>query len=111
MAMNRTLPGDQSAGDPSSPGPQGENAAGASDSAAGEAGNAASSRSGMGSLGNDPASFRLGEVNPRGAGDWGRLRQLESEDTSVQRRIEVSPEYRRQIEAYFRAIAEQGRQP
>lgn len=111
MAMNRTLPGDQSAGDPSSPGPQGENAAGGSDSAAGEAGNAASSRSGMGSLGNDPASFRLGEVKPRGAGDWGRLRQLESEDTSVQRRIEVSPEYRRQIEAYFRAIAEQGRQP
>lgn len=111
MAMNRTLPGEQAAGDPSSPGPQGENPGGESESSQGQAGTAASSRSGMGSLGNDPDSFRLGEANPRGDSDWGRLRQLESEDTSVQRRIEVSPEYRRQIEAYFRAIAEQGRQP
>lgn len=109
MAMNRTLPNQQPANE-SSPGPQGENASQQGDPAQGQPGAAASSRSGLGSIGSDPDSFRLGEAGARGGGEWGRLRRLEAEDTSVQRRIEVSPEYRRQIEAYFRAIAEQGQE-
>jgi hypothetical protein len=109
MAMNRTLPNQQPANE-SSPGPQGENASQQGDPAQGQPGTAASSRSGLGSIGSDPDSFRLGEAGARGGGEWGRLRRLEAEDTSVQRRIEVSPEYRRQIEAYVRAIAEQGQE-
>ncbi|TVQ01643.1 MAG: hypothetical protein EA381_04805 [Planctomycetaceae bacterium] len=109
LAMRRTLPGEQPSADGPN-GPAGEEANAPGESADGQPGNAASSQAGLGNLGSEPDSFRLGTVDPRG-GDWGRLRQLEAEDTGIQRRIEVSPEFRSQIEAYFRAIAERGREP
>jgi hypothetical protein len=37
--------------------------------------------------------------------DWGQLRELRTDDASESRRATVAPQYRREIEAYFRAIA------
>lgn len=109
LAMRRTLPADPNSGDGPT-GPTGDQSSMEGESSEGQPGTASSGQSGMGNLGSDPDSFRLGEVDSR-RGDWGRLRELEAEDTSIQRRIDVSPEFRNQIEAYFRAIAERGREP
>ncbi len=110
LAMRRTLPSESPGNDPSQ-GPAGDEATGESDATAGQPGDGDSQQSGAGSQGADPALFGLGDVSRDGDSDWGRLRQLESEDASVGRRVEISPEYRRQIEAYFRVIAEQAQQP
>jgi hypothetical protein len=110
MAMRRTLPGEGKPGDSSGPQPQdGESEQGKPGET--EPGEGESKMSGPGKQGVDPAMFGITAVDPDGASDWGKLRTLEAEDTSVQRRVEVSPEFRAQIEAYFRAIAEKARQP
>lgn len=99
LAMQRMLPGEGKPGEGQSGNAPGE-------TQAGQPGEGQSAESGPGSRGRDPAAFELPELGAEEDGDWGRLRALQSEDTSVQRRVEVSPEFRRQIEAYFRAIAE-----
>jgi len=99
MAMNRTLPGEGNPSDPTGPQP------GEGDPQDGQPGDGESQMSGPGNRGGDSESFRLNDI-AGGDDDWGKLRSLEAEDTSVQRRVDVSPEYRRQIEAYFRVIAE-----
>jgi hypothetical protein len=101
MAMQRTLPGEGQAAD----GPEGPASEGEPQD--GPAGEGESQLSGQGSQGADPSLFRLPGIDLGSDGDWGRLRALQAEDTSVQRRVEVSPEFRQQIEAYFRVIAEQ----
>lgn len=99
LALQRMLPGE---------GQPGEGQAGTSPGQpqAGQPGEDQSAESGPGSRGRDAAAFQLPEIAAEQDGDWGRLRVLQSEDTSVQRRVEVSPEFRQQIQAYFRAIAE-----
>jgi len=104
MAMKRTLPGEGQAADSAGPQP------GEGDPQDGQPGEGESQMSGPGNQGTDAALFRLGKADRDGPGDWGKLRTLEAEDTSVQRRIDISPEYRRQIEAYFRVIAERARE-
>jgi hypothetical protein len=37
--------------------------------------------------------------------DWGQLRERRSEDVTETRGTQVAPQYRREIEAYFRAVA------
>jgi hypothetical protein len=37
--------------------------------------------------------------------EWGQLREQRTEDATESRRATIAPEYRREIEAYFRAIA------
>lgn len=54
--------------------------------------------------------FGLDEVDRNANSDWGKLRSREAEEVAEERRIEISPEYRRQIEAYFRVIAEKGKE-
>lgn len=103
MAMNRTLPGEGKPSDPTGPQP------GEGDPQDGQPGDGESQMSGPGNRGDDSESFRLNDI-AGGDDDWGKLRSLEAEDTSVQRRVDVSPEYRRQIEAYFRVIAERARE-
>lgn len=110
MAMRRTLPGEGKPGDSSGPQPQdGESEEGKPGET--EPGEGESKMSGPGKQGIDPAMFGITGIDPDGASDWGKLRTLEAEDTSVQRRVDVSPEFRAQIEAYFRAIAEKAGQP
>jgi hypothetical protein len=104
MAMNRTLPGEGQPSDPSGPQP------GEGEPQDGQPGEGLSQMSGPGNRGSDAESFRLNDLAGDGKDDWGKLRSLEAEDTSVQRRVDVSPEYRRQIEAYFRVIAEKARE-
>lgn len=109
MAMRRTLPGEAEAGD-AADAAAGEEASGETDGGDGQPGEGQAQTSGPGSEGVAPDRFPLDDVDRDTDGDWGRLRELEAEDTSVQRRIEVSPQFRRQVEAYFRIIADQGRQ-
>lgn len=54
--------------------------------------------------------FGLDEIDRNANADWGKLRSREAEEVAEERRIEISPEYRRQIEAYFRVIAEKGKE-
>lgn len=54
--------------------------------------------------------FDLNAIERAGDEQWGKLRSREAEDVAEQRRVEISPEYRRQIEAYFRVIAEKAKQ-
>ena len=103
MAMNRTLPGEGQPSDSTGPQP------GEGEPQDGQPGDGESQMSGPGNRGGDSQSFRLNDI-AGGDDDWGKLRSLEAEDTSVQRRVDVSPEYRRQIEAYFRVIAERARE-
>ena len=39
--------------------------------------------------------------------DWGQLREQRTEDASESRGASIAPQYRREIEAYFRAVARQ----
>ncbi|MDF1842729.1 MAG: hypothetical protein P1U77_14935, partial [Rubripirellula sp.] len=39
--------------------------------------------------------------------EWGQLRQRRTEDASESRGATIAPQYRREIEAYFRAVAKQ----
>ena len=41
----------------------------------------------------------------RSGAEWGQLRERRTEDASESRAESVAPQYRREIEAYFRAIA------
>ena len=41
----------------------------------------------------------------RAGAEWGKLRERRTEDASESRSESVAPQYRREIEAYFRAIA------
>ncbi len=54
--------------------------------------------------------FGLDEAVRASDAEWGQLQARESEDVAQERRIEISPQYRKQIEAYFRVIAEQGKE-
>jgi len=54
--------------------------------------------------------FNLDDVERSGDEEWGKLRSREAEDVAEERRVEISPEYRKQIEAYFRVIAEKAKQ-
>lgn len=54
--------------------------------------------------------FGLDDVDRENRGEWGKLRSREAEDVAEERKVEISPEYRRQIEAYFRVIAEKGKE-
>ena len=55
-------------------------------------------------------AFGLESMERSSQTQWGKLRSREAEDVSEERRVEISPEYRRQIEAYFRVIAEKAKQ-
>jgi len=66
--------------------------------------------SGDGNSTSMPDVFGMESVDRANDEQWGKLRSRESEDVSEERRVEISPEYRRQIEAYFRVIAEQAKQ-
>jgi hypothetical protein len=44
-------------------------------------------------------------------GDWGRLPKKVAEDLSRGQGEQISPEYRRPIEAYYRAIGERAKKP
>ncbi len=55
--------------------------------------------------------YEIEELSREGQGDWAKLRQREIEDVTEAERPEISPEYRRQIEAYFRAVAERSKAP
>ena len=37
--------------------------------------------------------------------DWGQLRERRTEDATESKSTTVAPQYRREIEAYFRAVA------
>ena len=54
--------------------------------------------------------FDLDNVERASVAEWGKLQSREAEDVTEERRVEISPEYRRQIEAYFRVIAEKAKQ-
>jgi len=54
--------------------------------------------------------FNLDEIERTSDADWGKLRAMEAEDVAEERRVEISPEYRKQIEAYFRVISEKAKQ-
>jgi hypothetical protein len=54
--------------------------------------------------------FDLNSVERLTDSDWGKLRSREADDVAEERRVEISPEYRKQIEAYFRVIAEKGKE-
>lgn len=54
--------------------------------------------------------FNLDDIQRSGDDEWGKLRSREAEDVAEERRVEISPEYRKQIEAYFRVIAEKAKQ-
>jgi hypothetical protein len=45
----------------------------------------------------------------RAGDDWGKLRSKSADDTVGSRRDAVSAEYRKQVETYFRVIAERAR--
>ncbi|QDT10486.1 hypothetical protein [Planctomycetes bacterium K23_9] len=47
----------------------------------------------------------LGQVDMSELGDWGSLRQRKTDDASESRESRVAPQYRREVEAYFRAVA------
>ena len=38
-------------------------------------------------------------------GQWGQLRERRTDDAAESRSARVAPQYRREVEAYFRAIA------
>ena len=46
-------------------------------------------------------NFVAGEL-----GQWGQLRQRRTDDAAENRKTRIAPQYRREVEAYFRAIAE-----
>ena len=53
-----------------------------------------------------PAGGKLDITQTERAGaEWGKLRERRTEDASESRAESVAPQYRREIEAYFRAIA------
>ncbi len=53
--------------------------------------------------------YEIEELDREGNGDWAKLREREIDDVTEAERPEISPEYRRQIEAYFRAVAERSK--
>ena len=66
--------------------------------------------SGSGTSDKTAEFFDLSDLeNSADPGQWGKLKTRSAEDVTQQRRIEISPQYRRQIEAYFRVIAEQAK--
>ncbi len=93
MAMNRSQKGES----PSSPEGQNEPSSEATESGDGFSTSMAD-------------MFDIDAVERAGQSQWGKLRNLEAEDVAEERRVEISPEYRRQIEAYFRVIAEKGKE-
>ena len=54
----------------------------------------------------DGGRLDIGKVDRIG-NDWGQLRERRTDDASESRTATVAPQYRREIEAYFRAIAKQ----
>ncbi len=53
-----------------------------------------------------PAGGKLDITQTERTGaEWGQLRERRTEDASESRAESVAPQYRREIEAYFRAIA------
>ncbi|NND96760.1 MAG: hypothetical protein HKN47_05455 [Pirellulaceae bacterium] len=48
----------------------------------------------------------LAEFNVGDLGQWGQLRERKTDDAAESRSAQVAPQYRRELEAYFRAIAE-----
>ncbi len=72
------------------------------------AGNDAAVQSGEGTM-SDGGPVSIDGIDRSGA-DWGQLRVRRSGDASETLRSEVPAKYRRQIEAYFRAIAQQAAQ-
>ena len=66
--------------------------------------------SGDGTSTSMPDAFGMESVARSSDEQWGKLRSRDAEDVSEERRAEISPEYRRQVEAYFRVIAEKAKQ-
>ena len=54
----------------------------------------------------DGGPLDTSEINRLGA-DWGSLRERKTDEVDEGRSATVSPIYRQQVEAYFRAIARQ----
>ncbi|MEM1067911.1 MAG: hypothetical protein AAGI63_03370 [Planctomycetota bacterium] len=86
-----------------------------SDSQSGQAPSQDSSSNSNGSNpGSEPGSGEMpsgGDLESQGVqrlgSDWGQLRERRTEDASESRGATIAPQYRREIEAYFRAVARQ----
>jgi len=52
----------------------------------------------------------LSSVNRRESKDWGQLRQKSADDLTEGRKESVAAEYRKQVQTYFRIIAQRARQ-
>ena len=59
-----------------------------------------------------PSATATARVLPvdRGGGEWGQLREQAVDDLLESRRDSLVPRYQKQIDAYFRQLAEQGRE-
>ncbi|MCR9199622.1 MAG: hypothetical protein NXI04_13320 [Planctomycetaceae bacterium] len=62
------------------------------------------------SLTGPQGAFRLTDVNRRDTQNWGQLRARDAEDTVSGGRAQVSEEYRRSVEAYFKVLSRRSRQ-
>ncbi len=47
----------------------------------------------------------LPENVPNAGGEWGQLRSRRTDDAAESQKSRVAPQYRREVDAYFRAIA------
>ncbi len=94
-----------------SPGGEGEGSPMAGDpSKADDSSSSGGGQSGSGNRGDaSPAAAQLPQLDPQQPGDWGRLPPRLARELLEGRREEVAAEYRRQVEAYFRAIARKAR--
>jgi hypothetical protein len=68
-------------------------------------------------MGTDPGSGEMppdGFLDPSGiartGSEWGQLRERRTDEVAEGRGATIAPQYRREIEAYFRAIARQASQ-
>ena len=55
------------------------------------------------------ADFQINAVNRNDDEDWGKLRDKSVDGASSRQSATVSPEYRKQVEAYFKVLAERAK--
>jgi hypothetical protein len=53
-----------------------------------------------------PSAVRVLSVERRSGGDWGKLREQAAEETLESARGSIAPQYRQQVETYFRILSE-----